>query len=200
MTGRGIYQKGWSHDDLVFDELASRTTLDILEACGMSTMTTVAELDERDPRVVCLRCSFGASCDGERSMRVMGWREAVNHSVKIHFGNSVVKWECLSPMDTAEAKRLEAVEAAKEDYPTPATHRVWRCTGCMHHAHDQGRMTWAGLQAHFRQNPTHGNVDDMEAELNKRYFKDPDMTRRPLHRIKMVQGKKSPPTTPEYES
>lgn len=77
----------------------------------------------------------------------------VNHAVKTHFGNSSIKWECLSPEDTVEAKRLEAVEAVKEGYPIPATHRVWCCTACRYHAHDPGRMTWAGLQAHFRQNP-----------------------------------------------
>lgn len=76
--GSGIYQKIWSYEHLKFDQPASKTTLDILESCGMNDMTTVEEMDARNPRVACLRCSFGAKCDGERPMRVMGWREAVS--------------------------------------------------------------------------------------------------------------------------
>ncbi|KAF5329362.1 hypothetical protein D9619_009185 [Psilocybe cf. subviscida] len=126
--GSDVYQRAWKDKELEFNQVASRNVLRILKACGMSDKTTVEELDARDPRVVCLTCSFGAKCDGERTMRIWGWREVVNHSVSTQFGNSVVEWQCLSPEDTAEAKRLEDTEHVKKNYPTPANKKVWRCT------------------------------------------------------------------------
>jgi hypothetical protein len=69
----------WDAKTLVFDEQASRATRNILEACGMDWReTTTKQLDQRNPRLACLKCSFGARCDGERPVRVWTWRDAVS--------------------------------------------------------------------------------------------------------------------------
>lgn len=74
----GTCQTPWNTDVLELDEKASRATCNILEACGMDwEAATTEELDARDPRVVCLKCTYGARCDGERSFRVWTWRDAV---------------------------------------------------------------------------------------------------------------------------
>ena len=74
----GTCQTPWNTDALELDEKASRATRNVLEACGMDWQTTTAEeLDARDPRVVCLKCTYGARVDGERRFRVWTWRDAV---------------------------------------------------------------------------------------------------------------------------
>jgi hypothetical protein len=75
-------QREWSTDDLEFDKEASRTVKNILDACDLDWReATVSELDDLDPRLVCLKCSYGNRCDGERPMIVRSWRESVSHSV-----------------------------------------------------------------------------------------------------------------------
>lgn len=73
-------QVPWEAKTLEFDEKASRATRNILDACGMFwEKATSKELDERDPRLVCLKCTWGARCDGERTVRVWAWRDAVRY-------------------------------------------------------------------------------------------------------------------------
>lgn len=65
------------YERLEFDDNASKTVKNILTACGLNDKTRVDELDELDYRVVCLKCTFGNKCDGERRVRVWSWRDAV---------------------------------------------------------------------------------------------------------------------------
>lgn len=76
--GRCFRRRQWSTRWLSFNEKGSRTVKNILNACGMPMTTRVQQLDQADPRLVCLKCSFGAKCDGERSFSVMTWRTAVS--------------------------------------------------------------------------------------------------------------------------
>lgn len=73
----GFRRRQWSTRWLFFDDKASRTVKNILTACRMPLSTRVQHLDREDPRLVCLKCSFGAKCDGERVFSVMTWRTAV---------------------------------------------------------------------------------------------------------------------------
>jgi hypothetical protein len=75
-------RKAWSPELLRFDEKASRVVRSILKGCSLDhTTTSTAMLDELDPRLVCLKCSFGAKPDGERQFSVWSWRSAVGHIV-----------------------------------------------------------------------------------------------------------------------
>jgi hypothetical protein len=75
----GCRRKSWTHDKLLFSERASRTVRNILMACKLDhKSTTVHALDKLDPRLVCLKCSFGAKTDGERRFPIWSWREAVS--------------------------------------------------------------------------------------------------------------------------
>jgi len=63
---------------LRFDEKASKTVKNLLEAAGLDEQeVTAAQMDELQLRFVCLKCSHGRQCDGERRVRVWAWREAV---------------------------------------------------------------------------------------------------------------------------
>lgn len=74
----GCFRRKWTPDTILFDRKASRTVTNILDACGLdSGRTMVVDLDRLDPKIVCLKCSYGAKCDGERIFQVMSWRAAV---------------------------------------------------------------------------------------------------------------------------
>ena len=74
----GCRRKAWSADSLAFDDKASRTIKNILEACKLDPKSTTVEvLDKLDLRLVCLKCSFGAKPNGERWFPVRSWRNAV---------------------------------------------------------------------------------------------------------------------------
>ena len=75
-------RRKWSAEHLYFDEKASFAVQKILECCGLDhRKTTVAEVDSLDPRLICLKCSYGAKIDGERRFKVMTWRVAVSCKV-----------------------------------------------------------------------------------------------------------------------
>lgn len=68
----------WTDEGLMFDEKASHAVINILDACGLNYKTCLVEqLDKVDPRLVCLKCSFGNTIDGERSFSILTWRTAV---------------------------------------------------------------------------------------------------------------------------
>jgi hypothetical protein len=82
---KGYRRCEWTSEHLHFDERASRTVKNILEACGLNwEKTTVADMDGRNDRLVCLKCTFGAKCDGERRVRVWSWRDAVGNLPKMN--------------------------------------------------------------------------------------------------------------------
>ncbi|KAF6753196.1 hypothetical protein DFP72DRAFT_426008 [Ephemerocybe angulata] len=100
----------WNCDQLGFDEKASGLVKRILEACGMPVTATVKELDAADPRLVCLKCTYGKKCDGERRVSVLTWRRAVKHALKSHWGSNTSRFERISDSDAQKARELEAAE------------------------------------------------------------------------------------------
>jgi hypothetical protein len=75
---RHTQRQAWSSEELVFDEKASKVARKIVEACGWNWQVMKAEeMDKRDPRIVCMKCTYGHKCDGERIVTVMTWRKAV---------------------------------------------------------------------------------------------------------------------------
>ncbi|KZT19471.1 hypothetical protein NEOLEDRAFT_1142039 [Neolentinus lepideus HHB14362 ss-1] len=68
----------WSCSTLSLDVKASNIVANIVMACGLNPKeTTAAEMDKLDPRIVCLKCTYGHECDGERLVQVRTWRNAV---------------------------------------------------------------------------------------------------------------------------
>lgn len=71
-------RRRWSADKLIFDVKASNVVQAVVTTCGKDWKTTSAkDMDDLDARVVCLKCSYGFKCDGERIMSVYTWRRAV---------------------------------------------------------------------------------------------------------------------------
>jgi hypothetical protein len=70
--------QAWSSGELTFDDKASKVVRKIIEACGWDwRIMAASEMDNRDPRIVCLKCTYGHECDGERIVTVMTWKKAV---------------------------------------------------------------------------------------------------------------------------
>ncbi|KAJ7155902.1 hypothetical protein C8R43DRAFT_998367 [Mycena crocata] len=125
--GPGIFSWGqrteWSTDTLFFDEKASRAVKKLLEACGLDhTVATTEEMDKLDPRFICLKCSYGARCDGQRPRKVMPWRNAVEHCMRVHWGDGAVTWERITEASEEEARRLSAVRSSHVS--------IWQCAHC----------------------------------------------------------------------
>ncbi|KAF8186009.1 hypothetical protein BJ912DRAFT_1043290 [Pholiota molesta] len=183
----------WDAKTLVFDEQASRATRNILEACGMDWReTTTKQLDQRNPRLACLKCSFGARCDGERQVRVWTWRDAVQHCLKAHFGDVSVTWECLSPKDTTQAHLFEIMQCVSRGFHSSTKQKIWRCIKCRDTTMDTGRMNWDALAEHFRRNPTHGDVNNMDDEEGTMYYRALDVFPREGPPVKMTPSKTDP--------
>lgn len=143
-----VMRAPWSADALVFDDKASQLVSKIVRACGMDpSTTTVNELDNRDPRVVCLKCTYGHRCDGERSVEVRSWRVAVRHAMKVHWGDSRVEWEVICDED---AKRLRMESAAKMSQAR-ALHPQWRCAWCVDQSKEPDDMSIMLIRHHLRQ-------------------------------------------------
>ncbi|KAL0952056.1 hypothetical protein HGRIS_008694 [Hohenbuehelia grisea] len=148
MYSRSSYlsQAEWSSDGLVVDRKASNVVSNILEAVGLNPESTVTTIDELDPRLVCLKCSYGERCNGERDFIVRSWRESVQHCMTTHFGDASVEWEEISDEDTIKAREAEKAALDKRTHwSTP----LWRCLRCMHTERDPGRMNREQLDAHF---------------------------------------------------
>jgi hypothetical protein len=78
-----VVRQQWTCEHLEYDEKASRVVRKILQDCGWDWKTmTVEELDRLDPRLVCLKCTYGHRCDGERRVSVRNWRSAVRDTIK----------------------------------------------------------------------------------------------------------------------
>ena len=74
----------WTAEKLQFNEKASMVVRKIVESCGWDwKIMTVAELDRLNPGLVCLRCTWGCRCDGERRFTVRGWRASVRDICRI---------------------------------------------------------------------------------------------------------------------
>ncbi|KII94221.1 hypothetical protein PLICRDRAFT_171887 [Plicaturopsis crispa FD-325 SS-3] len=121
----------WSSAHLTFDDKASRTVKYIIEACGMdASVTTAADLDALDPRLVCLKCSYGSRCNGERMFVVRSWRSSVHHCVTTHWGSSLVRWERISDEDAAKSRDEESRKDSAHQTDNDTT-RQWQCLHCI---------------------------------------------------------------------
>ncbi|KAE9397413.1 hypothetical protein BT96DRAFT_1020784 [Gymnopus androsaceus JB14] len=152
--GKGFRRRQWSTRWLYFNDKASRTVRSILNACGMPLSTRVQQLDQTDPRLVCLKCSFGAKCDGERYFSVMTWRTAVEHNLKKHFGDGQTTFQRISTADANTARILEEAEPARRLATNPNCHqkpepKPWRCSLCKDRAKERGALTLTEMQKHY---------------------------------------------------
>ncbi|KAJ7610836.1 hypothetical protein FB45DRAFT_844247 [Roridomyces roridus] len=140
-----VHRKEWNMHSMFFDEKASRATKKVIAACGLNAdYTTVENMDERDPWLICLKCSYGAKCDGQRGRRVMPWRNAVQHTMLKHWGDASVTWEKVNDESVREARKLSA---AKSVTPTNG----WRCAHCRDSAKERkGRDTEQAIKLHIR--------------------------------------------------
>ncbi|KAF5385111.1 hypothetical protein D9615_000956 [Tricholomella constricta] len=138
----------WSSEKLVPHEKASRAVQKILEACGLDPRSaTVKGMDKLDPRLICLKCTFGGKADGDRRCSVWTWRNAVKHCLKVHFGGAVA-WQKISEEDASVARSLEPMEPARRSLPPPKE-RLLRCLLCLDGPRDRGRMSMEELRDHF---------------------------------------------------
>ncbi|KAJ3836175.1 hypothetical protein F5878DRAFT_625885 [Lentinula raphanica] len=170
-------RRQWSTKWLSVDDKASRTVSNILTACGMSPYTKVQEIDQEDPRLVCLKCTYGAKCDGERYCNVMTWRTAVLHNLKKHFGDGQTTFQRISSLDVEEAKRLEEAEPARRrsanpNFPQQPEHKPWRCTKCRDSSMEPGACTLPRLQRHYMRR--HGHAKDAELVEDTHYYRAHD--------------------------
>ncbi|TFK42253.1 hypothetical protein BDQ12DRAFT_677886 [Crucibulum laeve] len=145
----GCRRRKWSTEFLSFDDKASKAVKNILEACRMDwKTTTTAEMDASNVRLVCLKCSFGNRCDGERMFTVMTWRNAVQHGMKVHWGGANVQWQRISDEDYPSVAALESKEPGRRGVPAPIC-RKWLCHYCRETTEDPGEMTLERLRQHF---------------------------------------------------
>uniref|UniRef100_A0A0W0FTM3 F-box domain-containing protein n=1 Tax=Moniliophthora roreri TaxID=221103 RepID=A0A0W0FTM3_MONRR len=182
--GRYWRRRQWSTKWLTYDEKASRTVRNILDACGMDRKATVESVDEADPRVVCLKCSFGAKPDGVRRYPILTWRGAVQHSMKRHWGDSGVSWHMLSSEEAARARVLEQQEYARRGIEKPPE-RSWRCGQCKDTSQDPGYMSLVILNQHFDEK--HDGSKNIEADVD--YYRGMDMPPRQPLVVQMIPPK-----------
>ncbi|EIW87303.1 hypothetical protein CONPUDRAFT_161873 [Coniophora puteana RWD-64-598 SS2] len=167
--GEGYYprtvQKPWSAEHLQPEEKARKVVLNILRTCGYSAQTTTEFMDEKDPRLVCLKCSFGGRCDGDRQVVARGWRDSVNHCMTKHWGDATVQWEKISDED-AEVLRRSEVWLKEQDDLAP----VWRCALC----HDKkGEPLSTSKEALFNHLSERHSISRLDAEWNINYLRNP---------------------------
>ncbi|KAH9486031.1 hypothetical protein JR316_0000095 [Psilocybe cubensis] len=191
---RNMVRVPWDSDKLKFDETASKIVRQLLKTAGLPITTTTEEMDDLDHRFVCLKCTFGAKCNGSRVVRVWSWRDAVQHSMKAHFGSSIVTWECLSPEDAQIARKLQIAEGNKRgylDYPANRSSKRWRCMCCRDTPSDVGRMRLSRMKNHFLSNP----FDHPEFELDREdelYYEALDYCPRKLPPVRMAPAAQTP--------
>ncbi|KAJ7492275.1 hypothetical protein FB451DRAFT_1078197 [Mycena latifolia] len=167
-------RKEWSTDSMFFDEKASRAVKRLLEACGLDyTVVTTEEMDSLDPRFICLKCSYGAKCDGQRPRKVMPWRNAVQHCMLVHWGDASVTWEKISEESAQEARMLSAARSSIGS-------NIWRCAHCRDSSADRdGKNTEELIQDHL--DARHGILDPVK---DRDYYRAVD---RPPPAIATVQ-------------
>ncbi|KAF9546377.1 hypothetical protein CPC08DRAFT_729929 [Agrocybe pediades] len=200
---------------LKFDEKASRVVKALLLAAMMDEEeTTVRDMDQFDGRFVCLKCSFGHGCDGQRRMRVFTWRDAVQHALRAHFGDARVTWECLSWAETARAIALEQVEKVKKGYLPENRQKLWRCLKCRGTKEDPGRMTLREMRRHWIRVADHGDHESISAseetvnhperpslpEYLLGYYRALDCVSRELPPVKMIPQPMSEEEKQEMEA
>ncbi|KAJ6575478.1 hypothetical protein B0H19DRAFT_987683 [Mycena capillaripes] len=136
-------RKEWSPKTIFFDEKASRAVKRVLEACGLDyNVVTTQEMDVMDPRFICLKCSYGAKCDGQRPRMVMPWRNAVQHCMLVHWGDASVTWERIPEESAIEARTLSATRRLGTN--------IWRCAHCRDSSKErEGKNTEELMKEHL---------------------------------------------------
>ncbi|KIY51950.1 hypothetical protein FISHEDRAFT_70186 [Fistulina hepatica ATCC 64428] len=173
----GCQRCAWSATHLDVDVGASDMAAKIVAACGRdSDEATVEELDALDPRLVCLKCTRGARCDGERIMPIRSWRQTVDHAMDVHWGASDVDFECITEEDTVLARSAQDMEPEA---------RRWRCFRCVDTQKDV-LMTTGQLSNHLR---AHHFLSMKRAVQGKDYFLAPEVRPRQPLTLKMKPKK-----------
>ncbi|EAU80551.1 hypothetical protein CC1G_09948 [Coprinopsis cinerea okayama7 len=146
-------------DGMGFHFTASLVVKNILAACGYHwANTTAAMMDEVDPRVVCLKCSFGNRCDGERIFSVHTWRNAVKHALYAHsIEPKLVEWERISDEDAAKARELEKLEPARRGVQVEPRRDV-KCFVCWGGSDEHALMTLEETRQHLKK--VHRKTDE----------------------------------------
>ncbi|KAK7051558.1 hypothetical protein VNI00_004537 [Paramarasmius palmivorus] len=174
-------RRQWSTKWLSYDEKAAKTVRNILDACSLDRMATVEEVDQADPRIICLKCSFGAKPDGERRFPVLTWRGAVQHNMKKHWGDGGVAWHALPEDEAARARELEKGEHTRRGVQK-IKQRPWRCGACKDMPQDLGCMSLERLRQHFDEK--HPSNKDFEAGVD--YYEAQDMPPRQPLMVQMI--------------
>ncbi|KDQ51100.1 hypothetical protein JAAARDRAFT_185355 [Jaapia argillacea MUCL 33604] len=163
-----IRRRPWSAENLTFDKKALRVMQNIIESCGLDPkQTTPAKLDILDARLVCLKCSYGRECDGERRLQVRAWRKMVipgnhrlapplkrsgrmlfqlAHCMVTHWGDSTIKYEKIIDADVGIARLEEKKQVEK--HPTKA-HPMWECKHCYQKPRQPDRMSTIEIDDHL---------------------------------------------------
>ncbi|KAG2141027.1 hypothetical protein DEU56DRAFT_796766 [Suillus clintonianus] len=181
-------QREWSMDGLEIDKKASRTVRNILDACNLNWReTTVLQLDNLDPRLVCLKCSYGNLCDGERPMIVRSWRESVKHCAKKHWSDSSVKWQKISDEETKSLRQDQEQAAAST---TPPLRKIWRCTHCHNKPREPEKMTAQEMTDHLED---HHSMDPVDQVAGKDYVQALDVPPIAIPSVKLKPKAVDPP-------
>ncbi|EFI27628.1 hypothetical protein CC1G_14554 [Coprinopsis cinerea okayama7 len=155
---RKLKRTPFNLESMMFSKAASMVVKNILTACGFHWAdTTTSMMDKENPRVVCLKCSFGNRCDGERSFKVYTWRNAVNHALAAHLDPRSVQWERISDEDEKTVKRREWLEHLIRDVEVPSRRDV-KCLLCWGGKDEHGLMTEDEMKEHLK--TIHGKTDE----------------------------------------
>ncbi|EIN14282.1 hypothetical protein PUNSTDRAFT_140607 [Punctularia strigosozonata HHB-11173 SS5] len=172
--GSDLLRRPWSCDHLHFDVKASEVAATVVEACGLDASTASAQdMDKLDARLVCLKCTRGERCDGERTVDVRSWRNAIHHCLKVHWGDRTVSWQRLSDADAAKAMAIEAKKATSfaTEYHRivhqKINHAVWCCRHCFGTEFQPERMSMEKLRKHLHR--MHDVDEDVDLQHVQRY-------------------------------
>ncbi|KAJ6520179.1 hypothetical protein C8R45DRAFT_954166 [Mycena sanguinolenta] len=143
----------WTSCSIFWDTKASRAVKRVLEACGEDyRVVTTQDMDEKDPRFICLKCSYGAKCDGQRPRKVMGWRKAVQHCMLVHWGDQAVTWQKITDKSAVEARLLSEARSISSN--------IWRCAHCRDSSLERdGKKTEDLVKEHLKD--SHSITDGM---------------------------------------
>ncbi|KAG1763866.1 hypothetical protein EDD22DRAFT_885733 [Suillus occidentalis] len=181
-------QREWSKDDLDFDDKAARTVKNILDACDLNWReVTVSALDDLDPRLVCLKCSYGNRCDGERPMIIRSWRESVKHCAKKHWSDPTVKWQKISDEETRTLRQEQEEAAASTPIPP---RKIWQCAHCHNKPGEPEKMTVQGMTDHLED---HHSIDPLEQVAGKDFVEALDVPPIAIPSVKLKPKAVDPP-------
>ncbi|KAF9055584.1 hypothetical protein BJ165DRAFT_1521588 [Panaeolus papilionaceus] len=158
----------WDSSKLEFDEQASKTVKSLLDAVTEVEPrvkwweVTAVEMDNRDGRFACLKCSFGERCDGMRAVKVYNWRDAVIHNILAHFGDARTTFELLAAEDAQKAREVQRTMVEALSRPAPLTSSNTQSVANLANATNAGNIT---NTATATSNPVSANTPAMFANM-----------------------------------